>query len=427
MTTSNRLPDLAYNGLLGEYIDLVSHTTEAPSEFHAGAFLAITGLLFGDAQLREGDYTLHPTFYIVTVGPTGSGKSTANSMAVKFARQVNDFPIIGATGSAQGLMEALVAAGNEDPGRNAMRLAQARTEGLLPETSEHDDVHGVGVPTLIRAGEVTSFFKQANRSVTSDMTEFVLELYDRPPTMRTQTRQRPIILVRPRATLLGDSTEPHLASTFNDSNVDNGLLNRMMLFTGDYDGDPIPRPPAPNEARYQRLVEKLKRLVDSFGPAPDVTWGETGATAHDALYRETLSARKRSDIGAVVAREDSHVKSLAMLFALLRGSLSIEAEDVAQAWAIVTYTSQNAISLSGHAAAGKRAQVLEYMERRLRDTGADGIKSAGYLRSKMTEQWRAKADDLGGIVPLFNQLTSDGRAIPRPGVGFVHPDFSEAA
>ena len=77
-------------GPIGEYVEAMGVTTEAPLEFHLFSLLAVLSTVFGRRSLPFGTRELRPTLYVVLMGDTAvTHKTTAASAAVSMMRRLD--------------------------------------------------------------------------------------------------------------------------------------------------------------------------------------------------------------------------------------------------------------------------------------------------------------------------------------------------
>lgn len=421
MTTHNnfetieRLPAEAYTGLLGEYVELMQPTTEAPPEYHFGAFATVLGLLFADSYINGGAFRIYPTLFTLLIGPTGLGrKTTVARAAVDTLHSIApDVPTLTGEGSRQGMLAGLirVAAANGMP---SIETSIALRDGRLVLPSPRA-IGAAGVPTLIRASEFTKVLKQSGRAGTSDLTELYLELFDHPERLENNSMQSPMTLLDPSAALLGDSTEEALSEVFTEGNVSNGFLNRLAIVRAEYTGDPIPRPVGVNSAAFKSLTGRLSEARAAVPAGATIGFTKAGGKAFDTLYLDTLAPRMRSGEGSAIAREGDQLKRFAMLYALQDGRTIIDAEDVQRAWQVALYLSTSALHVAGSIGANDKAKVLDYLLGRIAAQGVEGVKTTstrgvGYLNRLVSKHWRPRVRRYG-LNRLMVQLVEDGEVM----------------
>jgi hypothetical protein len=149
-----KLSGKVWTGMLAEYADIVGESTEAPLEFHLGAFLTIIGVLL---MRRVWVNLPRPTFgnlYTILIGGTSkTRKSTAYGIAVHLMTMIAEVlgaevrPLYGLS-SAEGLAEAM----------------------------EGQD--GCGIPTLIIEDEFRSLMTKAQQKGVSNLVPKLTELYN---------------------------------------------------------------------------------------------------------------------------------------------------------------------------------------------------------------------------------------------------------
>lgn len=380
-----RLPPDAYHGVLGDYVELMGPTTEAPPEFHFGALATVLAALFSDRYLRHGTELIHPNLFSVLAGSTGvSHKTTAVNAAIdlvwKFTEEGDTLRVLRDLGSREGLLNA------------------------LPDKGE---------PVLWRVSEYTGLVKKgAANSATGTLVELQLQLFDRPRKIENHTLSNPITVNKPNVTMLGDSTEEFLTETFSDAVLSNGILNRLSLWLGRR-GGPIAFPANVDTADQNRLV---KALSDAFRESVRVG-GEVGVSAEAQdywkdLYAEEIFPRQGGPDGSVLGRLQVFPWKSALLYAVLDSRQEISREDLERGWAVSRYLGDCALRVASRIGTSEQGQLLDEILKVVQKGG--GLSSPGYLARKLSQKWRHCLDKYGGAQKNLTQLVRDGRLEQNP-------------
>ena len=76
-----RLPEKAYTGIVGDFVEIMAPLSEAPREFLYGAFMCAVGAAFPQVVVDWEEDGLELTTFVVLLGPTGTKKGTAKRRA----------------------------------------------------------------------------------------------------------------------------------------------------------------------------------------------------------------------------------------------------------------------------------------------------------------------------------------------------------
>ncbi len=385
-----QLPLSVFWGSLGEYVQIMSPTTEAPSEFHFGAIATVASALFSNNYIQMGTRKLHPNLFSVLAGPTGvSHKTTVAEAAMRLVDLVEEgaVEVLRGLGSPEGLLNALPA----------------------------------GQPALWRVPEYTSVIKKgAKGSATSNLVELQLQLYDRPPSIKNHTIGNPIVVDNPNVAMLGDSTEAFLTETFSNAVLSNGILNRLSLWLGQR-GDPIPFPPDVDGQLKNRLVGKMHDALEIARESDELKIEPDAEALWDELYRNQVYPRQSTPEGEVIARLSETPWKFAILYAVTDQRTAITVDDLESGWLVANYLADCAIRVAGQIGMSDRAQLMNEVVKAVERT--DGLPTPGYLARELSQKWRGKLDDYGGAQQILAQLIRDHRIDGVEENGPYHPIY----
>ncbi len=377
------LPIEVYYGPIGRYVEIMRPTTEAPPEFHFGAFLTSLSILFGTCYLEVGGRRLYPTLFSILTGSTGiTHKTTVANQVVTFLRLVApDLIILPGSGSREGLVKS------------------------LPDE---------GSPVFWRAPEFTQQLRKAANSGTGNLVEFWLEIYDRPSSIEHRLAKETIIKHNPCVAMLSDGTESYLTEVFSVAAIGNGLLNRLCIWMGQ-PGGPIPFPPAPDTVELDRLVEEV-RLAAKKAEGLPVTASEEALEAWSDLYHAEVYPMQQRPGGEAYARLSDMTWKVATIFTLADQRSVVEKDDLLSGWTVAKYLVECSSRIAGQIGASEQAQLCEAVATAVEKHGP--IPSAGYLPRHISPRWRSKLDDFGGAKRVLDRLVRDERIDFAEGRGF---------
>ena len=295
-------PPEIMRGWIGQYIETMQKTTEAPAAFHLGCGLTAAGSVIGrSVGVQYGSAVVFPNLYTMLVGVSGkTRKDSAIKLATTFLRTRI---------SEQGRLSSFSVSILTDIGSS---------EGLLQYLSEHPS-------TLLHISELSRLLSNKNRGVTSSISPMLMELWDSPEKASSTTRNNPITVEKPFLSALAAVQPDVLADQINDSDIHSGFANRWLYICGN-GGSPIPWP-APLD---RSQLELLGRLVAAQVPqdlrtlhlAPGATdfWTDWYLERfHASGSPEELSMQQRVPVNAV---------KIALIHAVLNGHGAIELPDL---------------------------------------------------------------------------------------------------
>ena len=225
-----KIPDIAWQGLFLDYLDLVSGTTEAADAFHYATFLQVLGCTLGRRLYIYHAGKLFPNFFTCLVGRSGlTRKSTCISQG-------------------RGLLDSLHENRDNTETNPPFRVVKGirSYEGLLEELSGERKVR------LIVVDELLSLLSKARQDSTGNIIPQLTELYDCQPYVNPPIKGKPIVCREPFVSIMAATTESWLQKALNERDVYGGFANRWMFLSG------TPKPPMANPPK----PDKDKRRPD---------------------------------------------------------------------------------------------------------------------------------------------------------------------
>ncbi len=231
---------------------------ETPVRFHEGAGLWLAALAIGRRLYVHTPWRqrVFPNLYLMTVAvSTYYRKSAGLNLANDVARAAMPHMILPQPGSPEAFMSMLggvLPPNFEDiPARDRERLVQgnryAAQRGILRD-------------------ELSALFKSFGRDYMSGMKELLMQLYDCPDYLDSNTNNRGLVVIRDAAlSILGAATPAELSTSLTPNDWYNGTLARFVLLTPE--PDYAERPAAADTALPDGLVQLLRRLHEAL-PAP---------------------------------------------------------------------------------------------------------------------------------------------------------------
>lgn len=331
VTVNNRLyefafdpiPEICLRGWVGQYVENMLPTTEAPAAFHWAAAMGLASATFGRHVAIEYRGPLFANLYLLLVGPSGkSRKDTAISNARNMLlREVHDGyafiapepAVRGDVQSAEGIIDIL--AGQVEEGHPA---------NLFLYLSEYSKLTG----NAMRAG-------------TSTIMPVLMELFDCPPFIGTSGRGKPTRAENPYVTIMAATQPAILASLVRPDDMTSGFSNRWFYVLGNGNG-PKPRPQRVDHvwlnAAHRRLIETVESYSRRDGSLPVLTMSASCADRWDAWYIDHYNALDSSEEEAEMRqRHPVFAQKLSLIYAVLDGATEVQSCHLEAALAAVEW------------------------------------------------------------------------------------------
>lgn len=349
------LPDAVLYGAVGEYVDLMTPTTEAPPQFHLGAFVAMVGAMAGrTVYVPYADWELFANQYVMLVGTTGSSrKDTAINRALK--------TLVVADIAAQAAKQAHNAGRLILDGRPDLTVAYdvASETALIKTLSESKSV-------LLVQSELSSLFSKARRKGTETLLDVIIRAWDAPDVLENNSISNKITADRPTLSIIGATQPDRLREDMGNRETASGFANRWLPIPGGSNG-PNAFPPPVNKPRRDALIGRIaQRLADirasgkgqpvavELAPECMPLW-EKFYNAHWAQSYADL------DVDALITRYPTLVIKLALLFSITEDSRSIrpriELHHLEAAIALIQWAYTQTKKIAGEWGASEEARI----------------------------------------------------------------------
>ncbi len=116
--------------------------------------------------------------------------------------------------------------------------------------------------------ELSALFKSFGRDYMSGMKELLMQLYDCPDYLDSNTNNRGLVVIRDAAlSILGAATPAELSTSLTPNDWYNGTLARFVLLTPE--PDYAERPGAADTTMPENLVRQLRHLHEALPEPPD--------------------------------------------------------------------------------------------------------------------------------------------------------------
>jgi hypothetical protein len=299
------------HGLSGEVVEILEPATEADPV----ALLTSLLVSFGNA-IGRGAY--------VSVGPV---RHFANLFAVT----------VGATAKARKgtsieVLKATTYNFAQDWANNCIASGLSSGEGLL-SGFQSEDTTFVDKRLLVIEQEFAQTLKASSRE--GNTLASILRLAWDGSDLRVMTRKSPLKVTEPHLSLLGQITAAELQLVFSESDVFNGLGNRI-LWLAVARRKLLPFGASIDQPSLNSLISQLRTAYIFGKSAGEVTFAPEARDLWVQIYTE-LSQDVPGFIGALTARAEPQVLRLALIYALLDSSKVIKVEHLNVARAFWAY------------------------------------------------------------------------------------------
>jgi len=392
------LPEEVWQGLYGDYRDLVAGTTEAPDNYHYVCFAQTLGATLARRIHVYHARRLFPNFYSCLVGRTAiTRKDTARYRAQRLLIDLHSeenqenpqFQILPGIGSAEGLLDAL---GGE---RKVVVLSES---------------------------ELLSLLAKARQEALSNLIPKLTSLFDCPDLETLKTRQRTVVCKEPFLSISSGTTLAWLQKALTERDIYGGFANRFIFVYGN-PKPPLPFPPKVDADAYTALLAKINdirlwadRLERSEASGelvvPDTTkamFADYYAEYHKRCAAETLPA-------TLIPRVQTFVWKFGLLYAAMAGSEQILPEHLEPAILAGDYFEQSVLQIFRTFGASRGKQVEEKLLAFLRSKGRGvpilqrDVYRALNLSATELEQ-AAKPLERLGLIKNSNRVTEKGRNV----------------
>jgi len=384
-----KLDPAALHGLPGEVVSAIEPHTEAdPVALLANQIVWFGNVIGRGAFLEVGADKHHASLFAALVGETSKARKGMSR------------------GHVRSLMHAVDATWADERVQNGLSSG----EGLI--YAVRDGVWGVdkdGDPVLQDEGildkrllveepELAKVLKVASRD-SNIVSPIMRQAWDG-DRLQVMTRNNPLKATNTHVSVVGHITRQELLRYLTETETANGFANRFkwllvrrskeLAFGGSEGWSKVDTGP---------LVRKLRAAVEFGESAGAVTWGQSARGTWETVYGP-LSEGKPGLFGAVTNRAEAQTVRLALIYAVMDQSRTIEGEHIEAALALWDYAEASARYIFGDATGDPVAdQIMDALR---------GVGAAGMTRTEVSNLFgRHKNTD--SINWAFSTLLAAGR------------------
>lgn len=244
------VPEAAFYGWHGEWLELVSPTTSSSPAFHLAASTTLQAAMMGRriSTMYAGD-TIFPNQFAVVIGRTGNSyKDTAYRRTIQ-------------------MLENWKKANLSSPSaltRDEFQVMRdfASREALVDTMISTPNVY-------LFSTEITSLFKNATRESTATLLDALINVWDSPPEITTNSMRARNdgkgAAQNPYMNIYGGTQPNRIGDYMTETMISSGLGNRIAIFMGQATGKLAQTPPLDfktSVSLYQRLQDSIKSYND---------------------------------------------------------------------------------------------------------------------------------------------------------------------
>ena len=343
------LPESCLVGPIGEYVRLVSPTTEAGDALLLAGWLSVLAATCGRRVAVEYAEDLHPNLFIAGVGDTGfTRKDHAVSLAINTVHHQ-------ARRDNEGLRSL-----TPPPFGTSSDISSA--QGLVKDLAD------VSSNLLVRLREMTTLLDNMRRLSTSTIADKCIELFDCPPETSNNSKKDGNRVVEPCLNIIATTQPQRLAEKMTNGDVVSGFGNRWLYLFGTDKGPMADPPRAPRDrmgdlwADFRDQAQAHRGRVLGLSDEAKAIWRPW----YDRTWAEAKADREG---GPMRIRHHPIARKVALLYAVADGALEVDAEHLRAGIDLVDWSWSILRHEVGGWGAGDEVQLERRVEAVLRQHG----------------------------------------------------------
>jgi hypothetical protein len=358
----------AFHGLAGNIVDTIGPLTEADPVAILGSFITTFGCAFGGGtHCRVGDTKHHPNLFTGITGSTAKGrKGTSYDPVENLVGLADPSFVDGCVQSGLSSGEGIIHAVHDD-----LWVREKVPQGGKGKPPVYADVLKYPAVTDKRLFIVEQEFAGALSAMQrhgNTLSPVLRSAWDGRK-LQTMTKNTPETATGAHLGILAHITIAELQRTLDQVHLANGFANRFCFLLARR-SRPLPFPGRLEETLAQRFGHQIREVLTNpvlrrreieFGPEARAMWS--------AEY-PILSAEKPGLFGSITARAEAQTLRLAMIYALLDQTYTIQPEHLRAALAFWRYCEASARFIFGDALGDPIADTILTA---LRQQGSDGL------------------------------------------------------
>jgi hypothetical protein len=331
-------PTILY-GPLGEFIQVIDPTTEADQYATLLESIVVIGSIIGRKAHFMIDQTAHyPNLFTVVVGRTGTGRKGTGYSLARWLGTIID-PEWAATRIMNGLSsgEGLIA-NVRDP--ILKRIVDKNTGAVTFEETDP------GVPDkrlLVTETEFAAVLKISKRDG-NNLSPVLRQAWDG-DNLRTMTKNSPYVATNPHVSVIGHITPEELNHCLEYTEMFNGFINRYIWILSRRSKF-LAEPLSPDHMAVNRIAARIAKSIADANCLGVMSRSPACADLWTKIYKD-LNIERYGIMGALTTRAPVQIMRIAMIYAIVDGSRSIETRHLTAASALWDYSERCAGHLFG--------------------------------------------------------------------------------
>jgi hypothetical protein len=371
----------AFQGLAGEFVQLVRPETEADEAALLFSFLVAAGSIIGRGpHFQVGGDRHYTNLFMVIVGQTAKARKGMSWGEVRrFTELVDDQwckqRVAGGLSSGEGLIHAV-----RDP----------ITDGGFPDPGVDDK------RLLAVEGELSQALQSAGRDGNT-LSAIIRQAWDGIP-LRVLAKNAKATCLEPHISILAHITAAELRRRLTSIDMANGFANRFLWLCASR-SQCLPFGGSVDEGALAAVAARAARIVEFARRCGRLQFGDEARPEWSSVY-PTLSEGRLGLLGEITARAEAQTARLAMLYALLDECAEIKPPHLRAALAAWRYCEDSARFIFGDALGDPTADEIHALLR---------CSSEGVTRSQLMDHFKRNKPS-AEIERALNLLRQHGRA-----------------
>jgi Protein of unknown function (DUF3987) len=349
------LSDKALPGIVGDIVRAACKTSEADPAAVLGSVLVWFGASFGaQPHVMVGDTQHFSRLFCFKVGASARARKGTSEDPVKRVFRAAEALIL-----AEGIvcLPLEVTPGPLSTGEGLVRAVRDPSENKDNDGSPGDP--GVSDKRLlVIEAELGAPLRAAQRE--GNTLSAILRMAWDSGDIAPLTKSNRIKTSGAHISIIGHITHEELTQVLRTSEVWNGFANRVLWFcVKRAKRVPFPEPIPPET--IETLARSVREVLDKSGGVGRIEWSPEAKEQWEAMYDE-ISVDEPGAVGAVTARAEAQVQRLAMIYALIDGSQTIQPEHFFAAVAVWEYAKASAeLIFSSVPGNPNRTKLVEFL------------------------------------------------------------------
>ena len=299
------------NDFFDLYIDYIKDNTESPITYHRWSIIGCAAsALVRRVEIPMGHFTLYPNFYIQLIGPPGTRKSSAISIASKILKESGFKNFSADTTTREGFLKRLTEVHDSTLDMSQINIGDEDTKVDYTKLFDLEDSKISHL--MVAADEFTDFIGENH----SHFLKMLSKMWDCPQQYENELKTEKIKKIyKPTITILSATTPSGFQGIFEGRSLGQGILTRFILSYWNEPRGHIPFPESPDLKKQEKIIDIFRGLQKIKGR---VTRTDE-ATAMLADIYKNWEIETPVFMEAYANRRFIHLLKLCAIFAAIEG------------------------------------------------------------------------------------------------------------